>query len=618
MDAGYDRGNRQGCLSGTREDVFREIQRWLADEQGPRIFWLDGPTGTGKSAIAQTFAESASADGKLGASFFCSREFKDRSDLQMIFPTLAFQLAYRYSLFGKELLQILKTYPDVGRESLCSQMEKLIVGPLKAADIQTLIIIDALDECKDEEPTSAILSIFSRYVHEIPDVKIFITGRPEPRIHSGFHLAALRPITEVLKLHDVERSLVDDDIKLFLRTRLTSISETRYDYTFPEGWPGPFDIDTLCQKAAGLFSYASTVVGFVESEPHLPTKWLTPIISLPRKTAHEEMSRIDLFYTQILGQEFRGKRVNGDEELFFSHFRTIVGAILLTFNPLSATGLSDLLGGSDVSTSLRSLHSILAIPDSTEDPIRIFHKPLLDFLTDPGRCTDQRFFIDPSACHRALLLSCFGVMKRKLRRNILKLDDHTILSKVKDLPTRRESEIGEALEYACCFWASHLVMIPGESPGVKEVLKAIDEFFTTSVLLWIEVLSLTENLDVGVRVLDDVRKWCVSVRDKLAALQNMCSHFFRLVPPLSGQTIVNVSYWITSTQSVPPPPTFTILPSRSVLPPLASTNITVQSSHPRSKWLWGSRLNGEHVPAQFPSTTSHKCSHAKKTLSQSG
>jgi hypothetical protein len=31
-------------------------------------------------------------------------------------------------------------------------MEKLIVGPLKASQISTLIIIDALDECKDEEP----------------------------------------------------------------------------------------------------------------------------------------------------------------------------------------------------------------------------------------------------------------------------------------------------------------------------------------------------------------------------------------------------------------------------------------------------------------------------------
>ena len=73
-----------------------QIERWLADKQDRRVFWLNGLTGTGKSTIAQTFAEITFADGTLGASFFCSRDFGERSDLQMIFPTLAFQLAYRY------------------------------------------------------------------------------------------------------------------------------------------------------------------------------------------------------------------------------------------------------------------------------------------------------------------------------------------------------------------------------------------------------------------------------------------------------------------------------------------------------------------------------------------
>ena len=55
-------------------------------------------------------------------------------------------------------------------------MEKLVVGPLEATRIPTLIIIDGLDGCKDEEPGSAILSILSRYMDQISDVKFFITG----------------------------------------------------------------------------------------------------------------------------------------------------------------------------------------------------------------------------------------------------------------------------------------------------------------------------------------------------------------------------------------------------------------------------------------------------------
>jgi len=223
--AGYRSGNRLGCLRGTRADVLLQLECWLKDERDHRVFWLNGLAGTGKSTIAQTFAETCFADGRLGASFFCSRDFEDRSNLQTIFPTITFQLAYRYLPFREKLLRVLRANPGIGQESLCSQMERIIVEPLKAARVRTLIIIDALDECKDEQPASAILSVLSRYVDEIPNVKFFITGCPEPRIRSGFRLKSLRPVTEVLRLHDVDRSLVDSDIKLFFRIQLTDIAK---------------------------------------------------------------------------------------------------------------------------------------------------------------------------------------------------------------------------------------------------------------------------------------------------------------------------------------------------------------------------------------------------------
>src|SRR5258708_22035385 len=81
-DAGYLCGNRQGCLKGTRKEVLLHIEQWLMDDKDQRIFWLNGLAGTGKSTIAQTFAEISFADGKLGASFFCSRDFEDRSNLR--------------------------------------------------------------------------------------------------------------------------------------------------------------------------------------------------------------------------------------------------------------------------------------------------------------------------------------------------------------------------------------------------------------------------------------------------------------------------------------------------------------------------------------------------------
>jgi len=482
----------------------------MRDEQDHRVFWLNGLAGTGKSTIAQTFAEISFADGRLGASFFCSRDFENRSNLQSIFPTLAFQLAYWYPLFREQLLRVLRANPGVGQESLCSQMEKVIIRPLKTTHTQTLIIIDALDECKDDEPASAILSVLSRYADKIPQVKFFITGRPEPRIRSGFRLESLRPITEVLKLHDVERSSVDADIKLFFRTQLTNIAKTRSNCDFTEDWPSSFDINILCEKAAGFFIYASTVVKFVASRYHTPTERLALIVSLPQSTTQEGKFGINLLYTQVLEQAFCD--VDLDEEELYSHFRSTVGMVLLVFNPLPINALSALLGTSDIFTTLQSLHSVLLLPNNKADPIQVFHKSFPDFLMDSGRCKDERFFINPSVHHQEILLSCLNLMKKRLKKNICNLDDYAVLERVGDLSTRRKTHIGSALEYACRFWTGHLIGTPcGSSSDTKELQKTVEEFFTTSLLFWIEVLILMGNLDVSVHAINDIQQWYVSV-----------------------------------------------------------------------------------------------------------
>jgi len=503
--AGYRSGNRQGCLRGTRADVLLQLEHWLKDEQDHRVFWLNGLAGTGKSTIAQTFAETCFTDGKLGASFFCSRGFEDRSSLQTIFPTLAFQLAYRYLPFREELLQVLGANPSIAQESLCSQMERIIIGPLKTSCIRTLIIIDALDECKDEEPASALLSVLSRYVDKTPNIKFFITGRPEPRIRSGFRLKSLQPITEVLRLHDVKRSSVDSDIKLFFRTWLAEIAKARSDCNLTEDWPNPSDINVLCKKAAGFFIYASTVVKFIALKNRTPTEQLDRIISLPQDTTCEGRFGIDLLYIQVLEQAVDDMDTDANE--IYSRFRTTVGAVLLVLNPLSMKALSELLRVSNISTTLRSLHSLLLVPEGTEDPIQAFHKSFPDFLMDPVRCKNKQFFVEPAVHHTEVLLSCLNLMGERLKRNICNLDDCAVLSGVTDLSTYKKVHIGEALEYACKFWSKHLLMVPSSSSHVGEVQKAIEEFFTRHLLYWIEVLALTGNLGVGVHAINDVEQW---------------------------------------------------------------------------------------------------------------
>ena len=331
-------------------------------------------------------------------------------------------------------------------------------------------------------------------------------------------MQALRPITEVFKLHGVERPSVDVDIRLFFRTRLTEIVKNRSHCNITEDWPLSSDIDILCKKAAGLFIYASTVIKFVASRYHQPSERLAILISLPQNTTHEGESGIDSLYTSILRHAYHGITPDSQkpECLEVYHcFRSAVGAVLLAFNPLSMSSLSDLLGDFNtpfhVSTTLGSLHSLLLIPDGIEDLIHVFHKSFPDFLMDPKRCQDTQFYVDLSVHHTEMLLSCLHLMEERLKRNICNLDNDTVLSDIDDLSDCRKEHIGEALEYACQFWTKHLVMSPSSGPNSGRVQKAIDRFFTTHLLFWIEVLIIMGKLDVGVHSINNIQQWYILV-----------------------------------------------------------------------------------------------------------
>ena len=535
--------------------------------------------GTGKSTIAQSFAETTSKNGKLGASFFCSRDFEDRNNLQKIFPTLAFQLACRYLNFRQKLLEVLKEHPHVGHESLCSQMEKLLVHPIKVTQTTTLIIIDALDECKDKEPASAILSVLSRYVDQVPTVKFFVTGRPEPRIRSGFRLESLSPVTEVLKLHEIKPEVVDGDIELFFRTQLTNLVKNRSDLDITDDWPSASDIKVLCKKAAGFFIYASTVVKFVASEADSPPERLSLITSLPQSTIQEGKSGVDQLYIQILQQQSSDVDPNNSQR--YPRFRTVVGTVLLLFDPLSIKDLSDLLGCSTqyIHNTTRSLHSLLHMPESVENPIRIFHKSFPDFLMDPNRCEDEKFIVEPAACHAGILLACLRLMEEKLKKNICNLDDYTVIGGVKDLCTCKKSHIRGSLEYACKFWTKHLLEIPSSGPHNKGVQEAIEKFFTMHLLHWVEVLVITGNLDIGVYAMNDIEQWYNMVSNVHFSFQNLSLWSPRLEVYQSGQMMANAFYWKTLTQSTTLLPTSTILPSPFLLPLLSFTNTILQRPH---------------------------------------
>ena len=469
------------------------------------VYWLNGLAGTGKSTIAQTIAERMFADGRLGASFFCSRDFEDRSNLAFIFPTLAIQLARKYPKFRSLFVPLVQSDPDIAHDSLCNQMDKLIVRPLAESTISTVIVIDALDECKDEEPASAILSVIGRFVSKLPRVKFFLTGRPEPRIRRGFRLPLLAEATDIFILHDVEPSLVNTDIRLFFNQSFLEIACYQSGL---DGWPTSEQLDLLSERAGGLFVYAVATVKFIDHKNNDPRGQLDILLQSPQSSSREGKAKLranttlDLLYMSIIQEAFGEDDLEDDLKV-----RSIISAVVLVANPLSPTTIATLfnLKDGDVSRRLSSVQSLLLLQEDINHPVQPFHKSFPDFITDPSRCTNPRFYISPPDQHSEILISCFKLMGGTLERNICKLPEAVINSEVDDIEERKEKYLNPALQYACRSWHKHLGNTnPAYIPKITSTLHA---FLEEKFLQWLEVLSVLGAVRNAVEALDTAAKW---------------------------------------------------------------------------------------------------------------
>ena len=507
--------------------------RWAKDPQERHVFWLNGLAGTGKSTIAQTFSEMAAKTGILGASFFCSRDYLDRKELKNIFPTLSYQLACRYPAFRDRVVQTIKQDPSVARTSLISQLKDLVIEPLSSTGISCVIVVDALDECVDDQPASAILSVLGRYIKLLPSIKFLITGRPEPRIRTGFRLPLLEPLTQIFLLHQVELISVDRDIRLYLQEKLNAAAKRRSDLNLSDPWPCDGDLAALTKKSSGLFIFASTLARFIESEHHEPNKRLQLIVNPPDSTVHEGRAGVDPLYTQVFLLAFS----DVEETAVFENLKRVLGAVVLAFNPLSGGQISKILGiDASITTTLRHLHSVLLVPNEDSKEIRVFHKSFPDFLQDPSRCCDSRFFIDPSVHHGDMALGCLELLK-KLNPDPCGLPRFVMNRDVAHLPSLLKDKVGSATQYACDYWAMHIRSSPSTLESTVQLIASVTEFFKNNAIPWIEVMSLGNRLESVIHSIYDLLDWISMVCAHSLSVKLNSIPKNRLTPPLPICTV---------------------------------------------------------------------------------
>jgi hypothetical protein len=250
-----------------------------SDQNSSPILWLQGPPGTGKSAVAQTLCQKLEEEGRLGASFFFKRGHPSRGHAKRLFATLAYQLALILPDLSRHISQSVENNPSLVDKSLSIQFQKLIVEPCRQSTSthRLVVVIDGLDECKDQKIQQEILCLIGRAVTEqkLP-LRFLIASRPESHIREIF-AGALNNTHYLLDIHqsfdDIRKYLLDEFARIHREHRATMA-------TVPYPWPTPVIIDNLVDKSCGYFIYASTVIKFIDNENFHPTERLAIITGM--------------------------------------------------------------------------------------------------------------------------------------------------------------------------------------------------------------------------------------------------------------------------------------------------------------------------------------------------
>ena len=507
-------------------DILKRIYNWAEDisSNSPSVFWLTGEAGSGKSTIAYSVArhfdgqeaddEGDDEDDKegdhapeiLGASFFCSRLFKETRQRKNIIPTIVDQLALHSEPFATALLKANKFKSS-------KQMKDLLVDPWmqsmsehRAEFRPFLVVVDALDEVEDTGGQAFLKELLKMTdKSRLHGLKFLITSRPDPdlaKLCSSFTSDA------ICALYDVPTDTVKADIATYLQAKLPKLQDTPV-------------INELMHQADGLFIFAATVVKYITPRPKMLKREQIRLLGELGIHAHgssgsrnANASPIDGLYKQVMFAAFGGLNDNLLQDRLYA-----LHTLLCTQERISTSVAGELCSDDPemaelVKLVVDELHAVLYVK---RDQVLWYHASFPDFIFSQARSgsillsPDSRIVdmhCDDVTHHANLFRSCFRIMKTQLRFNICDLPSSFLLdSEVLDLKDRIRAKIGDGLRYSCLHWAQHLAQT---SSGVG--WKEIGDFLQLKILFWIEAMNLIDSRARCTPILQQARECILKVR----------------------------------------------------------------------------------------------------------
>jgi len=476
-------------MEGTRQSILNQIVSWLDDPHERNTYWFYGSPGIGKTALAHSICAYLHDRKQLAGAFFCRRDDPNLSKTRNILPTLINKLAGTFPPFRTIVANRLRDDPLLSPESMKGSLFLDFIRNLPCQPRHALVfVIDALDECGDDQSRSILLKVLTEAAAHTSWLKIIITSRPEVDIEDFFKALTRSSHISYDLATDQEAS---DDLRSFAQSEFKLVAKK---WHLPSPWPEESLFNRAISQANGLFIFIRTVVLTLGSCLD-PTESLEATLQDSAGTGSKPLYGL---YSSIL----KSRIVHYNPE-----FQRMVGVLFATapYRPLCEETIAELAGlrPNFVKKWVDDLSSLLYRDEGANGGVRVRHLSISDFFVS-DQCDYQVNLRDANA---QLGIACLETMVKQLCFNTCKLEDSQLANAdVKDLASRIEQNISDPLQYSSLYWSNHLCSAPDNYD--RCVLEGLVKFFGGLYpLFWIEVLSLLGMVPIGAPSLRRVISW---------------------------------------------------------------------------------------------------------------
>ena len=487
FETGYDLTLR--CMEGTREKLLNQIVAWAVNESDmSNIYWIHGLPGIGKTSLAHSICEKLHNKQRLAGGFFCQRDDANMSDIRNILPTLIFNLTEIFPPFRNIVADRLRSDPNLTFKSMKDSVFLEFISNLPRHPNHALVfVIDALDECGDNQNRPVLLKVVTEAASHAPWLKIILTSRPEDEIQHFFNLLPRSSYSRYDLATDQEARA---DLQTFARSQFDLVAKT---WWLPTPWPDQPSFDEVISQANGLFIFIKTLVLTLQ-QCEDPEETLKAAL---QDSAGAGLKPLYNLYSNIL----KARRLPSNAE-----FRLVIGVILAAapYRTLCDESIAELTGVKPnlVKKWMSDLSSLLYRDEAASGGIRVRHLSISDFFISE-HCA---YRVNLEATNVQLGTACLKTMVEQLRFNICKLEDSRLANAdIHDLPSRIKEHISDTLQYSSLYWSNHLCSTPDNRARAWGVLKEI--FGGLYGLFWVEVLSIMGMIPIGAPSLRRVISW---------------------------------------------------------------------------------------------------------------